>query len=670
MYIYISTSIAYGSMSICLGFSSVALQTDQLFARQIVCCCLSILVSNCYYTGLTGLQCLCSKLKHTLKMSQDVDIAASQNSRQRSAFMDNMTSTVGVDSQSTIMGTYTVQSSILRTIDFDHRMREIRLFVSREELWYIQYPVALACFIMFLCVPMYNIACVLAMSIGFLFKNIHDESKRGFLWKRDNNRTILFVLMAVAALLSVVSLCPIVTVLNGQLLSQALLFPHSSQQVPTFLPASSNGTANTTSLRRNTVQLATTGRRNKAQHNTTGRRYTIEQEGAPPNSIGSLLHNDESETTLLPPGNASVLDDMIQVAKQSFREPNIAQKITTWVACFCVPFSLATVPDSVRLPVILEILQPSLSCLAAILLCITLFVTEQDALWNDGLHHNVILSVLSEWVTVVYIFTIPACIWVCVYLIMKCVRNKTISLVCCLLICFAYLRTLQVADSVHDKNRDVSQTLIFIGFLNAAYIVLTINFCRVENKAIQTGWDAEREEDLYDSDDFESEDEHPNRARYTINNVLDHVTSEIEHSQDSCHNENAPIQSAHTTKMQTLRPRSRASNKSKSTPIPAIPEDLTEEDTPLTSPCDQSESIRVLIQDPCEANTNTKDEAAMFSCVHVHVCASMSVFYLCLCFCLCLRLCIHVRLCACEYLREHARTYTCTCTCARACACV
>ena len=105
---------------------------------------------------------------------------------------------------------------------------------------------------------------------------------------------------------------------------------------------------------------------------------------------------------------------------------------------------------------------------------------------------------------------------------------------------------------------------------------------------------------------------------YTIDDVLDHVTSEIEHSQDSCHNENAPIQSAHTTKMQTLRPRSRASNKSKSTPIPAIPEDLTEEDTPLTSPCDQSESICVLIQDPCEANTNTKDEAAHELATPVH----------------------------------------------------
>jgi len=577
-----------GSMSICLGFSSLALQADQLFAKQIVCCCLSILVSNCYYTVLTGLQCLWSGFKHITKMSQHADTATSQNSRQRSAFMDNMTSTVGVDSQSTIMDTYTIHSSIFQTIDFDHHMREIRLFLSREELWYIQYPVALACFILFLCVPMYNIACVLAMSIGFLFKNIYDESKRGFLWKRDSNRTILFVMMVMSAVLSVVSLCPIVTVLNGQLLSQVLLSPLSSQQVPTNSPASSNATANT-------VQQA-----------TRGRRYTIEQDGAPANSIGSLLHDDESATTLPTPSNTTVLDEMIHVAKQSFREPNIAQKITTWVACFCVPFSLSTVPDSVRLPVVLEILQPSLSCLAATLLCITLFVTEQDALWNDGLHHNVVLSVLSEWVTVVYIFTIPVCIWVCVYLIMKCVRNKTISLVCCLLICLAYLRTLQVADHVHDKNRNVSQMLIFIGFLNTAYIVLTINFCRVENKAIQTGWDTEREEDLYDSDDFESADEYQNRARYTIDDVLEHVASEIENSEDSCRNENASIQTAPTTRMQTLRARSRASNKSKSAPIPAIPEDIPEEDTPLTT----EESISVLIQDPSDADNDTKDEEA------------------------------------------------------------
>jgi len=586
-----------GSMSICLGFSSVALQADQLFAKQIVCCCLSILVSNCYYTGLTGLQCLWSRLKHALKKSHHVDIADSQNSRQRSAFVDNMTSTLGVDSQSTIMDTYTIQSSILRTVDFDHRMREIRLFVSREELWYIQYPVALACFILFLCVPMYNIACVLAMSIGFLFKNIHDESKRGFLWKRDSNRTILFVVMVMSALLSVVSLCPIVTVLNAQLFSQSSLLPPSAQQVQTISPASSNGTANMTSLRINTEPPA-----------STGRRYTIQQEGAPPNSIGSLLHNDESEAMFLTPSNTSVLDDIIDVAERSFREPNIAQKITTWVACFCVPFSLSTVPDSVRLPVVLEILQPSLSCLAAVLLSITLFVTEQDAQWKNGLHHNVIQSVLSEWVTVVYIFTIPVCIWVCVFLITKCVRNKTISVVCCVLICFAYLRTLQVANNVHDKNRDVSQTLIFIGFLDAVYIVLTINFCRVENKAIQTGWDAEREEDLYDSDDFESADELQNRPRYTIEDVLEHVTSEIENSEDCCRNDNAIIRTAHTIKSQLMRPKSKPSKKSNSAPIPAIPEDAAEEDTPLTSLCAPSESIHVLIQDPADADPTTKDE--------------------------------------------------------------
>ena len=588
-----------GSMSICLGFSSVALQTDQLFAKQIVCCCLSILVSNCYYTGLTGLQCLWSRFKRAIKKSRDVDTATSQNSRQRSAFVDNMTSTLGVDSQSTIMDTYTIQSSILRTVDFDHRMREIRLFVSREELWYIQYPVALACFILFLCVPMYNIACVLAMCFGFLFKNIHDESKRGFLWKRDSNRTILFVVMVMAALLSVVSLCPIVTVVNSQLFSQSSRLAPGAQQVQTLSPASSNGTANMTSVHTNTEPPA-----------TSGRRYTIQQDGAPPNSIGSLLHNDESEAMLLSPSNTSVLDDIIDVAERSFQEPNIAQKITTWVACFCVPFSLSTVPDSVRLPVVLEILQPSLSCLAAVLLSITLFVTEQDAQWNNGLHHNVIQTVLSEWVTVVYIFTIPVCIWVCVFLITKCVRNKTISVVCCALICFAYLRTLQVANNVHDKNRDVSQTLIFIGFLDAVYIMLTINFCRVENKAIQTGWDADREEDLYDSDDFESADELHNRPRYTIEDVLEHVTCEIENSEDCCRNDNAIIRIAHTTKSQLMRPRSKPSKTSNSAPISAIPEDAAEEDTPLTSLCAPSESIHVLIQDPADADTTAKDEPA------------------------------------------------------------
>ena len=105
-----------------------------------------------------------------------------------------------------------------------------------------------------------------------------------------------------------------------------------------------------------------------------------------------------------------------------------------------------------------------------------------------------------------YIFFIPAFIWGCVLLVMKCVRSKTLLFVCCLLVCFAYIHTLQVSANAHHHNWDITRTLIFVGALDIVYIILTINFCRAENKAIQTGWDAACEDKLNDANNFTASD--------------------------------------------------------------------------------------------------------------------------------------------------------------------
>jgi len=189
-------------------------------------------------------------------------------------------------------------------------------------------------------------------------------------------------------------------------------------------------------------------------------------------------------------------------------------------------------------------------------------VTQQEKEHNHTNQDNVVLAVLSEWVTVVHVFCVPVGIWGTVYLIMKCVRSKTLSVVCCLLICFSFVRTLQVADTVDIRNRDVTKTLIFVGCLNIIYIILTINFCRAENKAVQTGWDADREDDLYDGDAFMMSDDmrsqHEQRPNYTIDDVLDHVSTEIKYSQEMLHTVNhhnaAPVKSYSTPRHASSTP--------------------------------------------------------------------------------------------------------------------
>jgi len=545
-----------GGMSLCLGFSSVALHADQFFAKQIVCCCLSVLVSNCYYTAITVLQCLCSRTRMLRKKSAELILVGSGNSRTRTAFVDDMRSTVGINSQDVIMQHYTVQSTILQTIDFNHTLREIRLFVSREELWYMQYPMALASFILFFCIPMYNIACLLAMSIGFLARCIHDETKRGFLWKRDTQRTAVMVLMVLCAVLSVVTLCPIVTILNQRAKRASPAFTADkavySDQMPLQAQTDTNASAaNETEVRTSPAVAAGTQpflrqddglsvQNASDSYDVAGKIIDTTDPGTghAPNYIDMLLHNDDLDEYLLAPQNSSVLADLLDAAQKGFREPSMPQKIVTWVVCFFVPFLLSSAPDSIRLPVVLEIMQPSMTCLAALLLCITLFVTEQENRSNHGYAKNIVLSVLSEWVTVVYIVVIPALIWMCTFLVIKCVRQKTLSFVCCALICFAYVRTLQVSANVHHHSRDITRTLIFVGALDVVYVILTIRFCRAENKAIQTGWDADREDDVVDDDDnfTATDDLHETTSpapHYTMDDVLLHVTSEIGNTEDA-----------------------------------------------------------------------------------------------------------------------------------------
>lgn len=556
-----------------------------------------------------------------------------------------------------VLQNYTVQSSILQTIDFDHKLREIRLFVSREELWYIQYPLALACFVLFFCIPMYSISCILSLSIGMLCKTIHDEIYRGNLWKRSVNRKLVFFFMALCGTISVLSLCPVISILNYEaarrISDQA---SRARQQEPPLhgwapctqkeqpcrdntLVASVNATGineshpihpwynhstaqhtNITSKTRKYTSFSAKHARkaspdedvfdtlensiennssvlpyyalqadtvhnendtdsvvympvnesvvmvapqklsghptvianvsidvhdgnesNNVNDNTNNVDKAGDTESASSNVIGTLLHNNEEEENLLhlsDNDNSTTFEHAYEAAAATFNEPNTFQKFIAWVACLSTPFLISTVPESVRLPVVLEILQPSMSCFAACLLCIVLFVTQTSGKYDNN-YINIIDSVLSSESEFVYIFLVPIFIWSSVYLIIKIIRSKTMSVLSCVFILFSYLRILQVAFAV--EHNSVKEVLAFLGFVNTVYLILTIIFCRGENKAIQMGWAADREDDLYD-DEYLSDCETRNSSQmeqfqpqYTIDDVLERVTSDIEHSERVLH---------------------------------------------------------------------------------------------------------------------------------------
>jgi hypothetical protein len=281
---------------------------------------------------------------------------------------------------------------------------------------------------------------------------------------------------------------------------------------------------------------------NNVDYNSKDIDEAADTDSASNNIIGTLLHNNRAEDNLIHlSDNSTALEQAYEATAASFREPNTFQKLIAWVACFSTPFLISMVPDSVRLPVVLEILQPSMSCFAASVLCIVLIAT-QISNEHDSNYINIMDSVLSSQSEFVYIFLVPILMWSSVYLIIMIIRSKTMSVLSCIFILFSYVRILQVAYGV--EHNSAKEMLVFLGFVNAVYLILTITFCRAENKAIQMGWAADREDDLYD-DEYLSDCETRNSAhmdnyqpQYTIDDVLERVTADIELSERVLHASN------------------------------------------------------------------------------------------------------------------------------------
>jgi len=127
----------------CMTFCMNVIDSNTFdFPDQILLCCLTIFVSNSYYAIATRAQfanfmtkSFCASIKKKESHSDK------QKNKRLSLVDDRMTLEESEDIRS-ISTNYTVVSSIMNTIDFEKKTREIRLFISREEVWYILYPVS------------------------------------------------------------------------------------------------------------------------------------------------------------------------------------------------------------------------------------------------------------------------------------------------------------------------------------------------------------------------------------------------------------------------------------------------------------------------------------------------------------------------------------------------
>lgn len=246
-----------------------------------------------------------------------------KQSRKRTSLLDDRTAlcaTPDMDLQNT---TYTVKSIVCNTIDFMGQAQERRLFISREEIWYILYPISVGVFVLFFCIPVYDVSCSVMLAFGLLVLGCFQECKRDMYWERSGVRRGVFLLMVLSAVVIVITLFILAYTVN--------------------------------SLQQNSI---------KNQHNASVHaQFNITANNM--DYIQLLLHKDN---VLLDGNNSDTTnftnytrDTMIQEMMTFYADKNklysFLVRIPVWMWCFYTPFLLRNLPESVRLPVILEISQ-------------------------------------------------------------------------------------------------------------------------------------------------------------------------------------------------------------------------------------------------------------------------------------------------------------------------
>jgi len=501
-------------------FSTATLGVSHGFVDRVACSCLAALMSNLWYVVLTGMQCLRFRLECLCKQTSSRTKSA-QDDKKRGAVVDDRRDVENTDDVAQITGQYSMRTLLCHTVEFRHAPREVRLFVSRKELWYILYPTAFAVFVLFYCIPIYDVSCTVSLIMGLLSKSCYDEIKRGIYWKRSTGRKICFIL---------VTLCGVICA-SGLLLISTVVSRHSPTQEQHYTGRNATSAAGT---------------------NTTGSSGVVVGDD---NMLGTLLHGDgledafrrddvhakrssqptETVEDLEMPADdieTNVREAINSAYSASMQNPNLVQMMFVWGACSYIPFFLGHTPDSVRLPVLLEIIQPSVSCIAALVLFLACATSQHS--WVPG-------PLLQSPSFVAYICLVPIGVWCAVFFIIRASRRKTTTHVCCMLMVAAYLKLVHVMRAHPERGRRLGELSVFVGFVCAFYTVFTVIFIRMENKCIQMGWDSSQDED--DDTDDEYNDmvirnqarsrqeghygEHDILPRYCIEDVLQRVTDDI-----------------------------------------------------------------------------------------------------------------------------------------------
>jgi hypothetical protein len=216
---------------------------------------------------------------------------------------------------------YTVKSILLDTVDFDKQYTQNKLFLSRDEIWRMMYPLSTGIFFIIMSIPVYESVSTVSLCIGLFTKGIYDDIQRGRLWRRPMGRSVMFVLLSVTGVISCILVFIVGYSISVVLTNQA--WHENKKYLNVSMPI-----LNDSAKYQEYTNLTYTPQKYQPQYNT----WTF-------NSYA-------------------------------------AKTFITWVMSFLAPFLLSNTPKNVALPIVLEFVLPSVTGIAISVQCIVCIITK------------------------------------------------------------------------------------------------------------------------------------------------------------------------------------------------------------------------------------------------------------------------------------------------------
>lgn len=442
--------------------TTVHSQRDNVY-NMMVWTSISIIFSHFVYASVTWL----SYIRHFILV-----IFTSKKSKQKKdEAKDKKQSSMWVD-------------FFCRSLDFGKKESTDKcdINLSREEFWYLSYPIAMSVFSIWACIPIFDASCTIFFCLGLTLRSMHVEFYRSRLFHRPLARKCLCFLSGFIGIL--LCLFIFITAYVTGVLSTNAGFEQSEEYLKEMSKKNLDMIYNATSQKDFNVEEKT---------------YDLE------NKILDVMDINNP--------------DVVQYINWSiYSYPK--KMALPWLTFFTAAFLMNRIPKKLKFSVIVETMHPSISFIAAMtLFFVSVFMGKP----------SVTLLQSSNSSTTVFVLITPLFVWASLFLIWEYQRYgqlfvpsfvMSIVVVCKLLIQYQPLMY-----SPFMKGMTAMCSILVI-----LYVLVTVSFIRMENIAIKSGWgDAsmyERKDELDSGSDVDMNTDE--NSSFTIDGEeLDDETSRV-----------------------------------------------------------------------------------------------------------------------------------------------